>query len=377
MAKLEICTGLLVFLVMFLAGLSSQTHGLTIDPNVRQLVVVEGSRQTLDCYVTVEQPISPKLINWTGPPNANFETHTETDNKLTYHTVLTINSFEERYAGTYTCAFYASDGKREAAISLVTTIEDKIEGEFFFGNKSAILQCTLSFTDLELKATFKEWLKDNVSVSHLINHEQFHDQGNGTLIISNPKRSDSGLYIAHYEVAGKDLESTHDCEVVYSAAPLVLDMAKSKNVIEGDTLHLECLVKGYPPANITWLKNDDIIVVNRSQMDRGRIITEPYNNFNDARLIIKSTTDADAGNYTCLATDRNGRTSAKFIRVRVKDRLEWLWPVVGILCEAVALAIVIFACSKIKKDDVDKPADEREGLLRQGSARNRDQDKHD
>ncbi|BFZ26070.1 hypothetical protein BsWGS_29111 [Bradybaena similaris] len=370
MANQWTTAGVVGFLVIVLAEVSAQNTVVVIEPNVRQLLVANGSRQTLDCYVTVGRQMSPQVINWTGPRDANFTT-TRTDNRFTYHNILTIDPFTASHTGLYTCTFSADGQTTEATITLLTTIENKIEGEFFFGNKTTVLECTLTFPDTTIQASFNEWLKNNASLSGI---EQFSDYGNGTLVITNPKRSDSGLYTARYDVTGVDGKSTHDCEVVYSAAPLVLDMAKSKNIIEGDTLYLECLVKGYPPANITWLKDSHEIVT-----DGERILLESYNDIDNARLIIKRVTTSDAGNFNCTARGTGGQEeSSKSIRVRVKGRLEWLWPVIGILCEAVALAIVIFACSKIKKDDaIDKPADEREGLLRQGSARNRDQDKHD
>jgi hypothetical protein len=94
-----------------------------------------------------------------------------------------------------------------------------------------------------------------------------------------------------------------------------MDMSKSKNIVEGDTLHLECWVKGYPRANVTWLKDNQTL-----HIDNKRITIEAKPAYD--QLEIKSTSSADNGVYMCVAVDSEGRSSSKSIVVRVKG---WYW----------------------------------------------------
>uniref|UniRef100_A0A0B6ZKD4 Ig-like domain-containing protein n=1 Tax=Arion vulgaris TaxID=1028688 RepID=A0A0B6ZKD4_9EUPU len=358
-------------LVIFVAGAFCQvltTPDLRITPSVRRLLVGVGNKQVLDCFITTSQPGSPSDLKWEVPSSTvTYLRMTKTDNKLTYHHYLTIDSFTSDYVGIYKCKYE----QMETAITLVTIEEHKTENEFVFGNKSVTLECTLDFTDSSTQGTFHEWLKENSSLSLLKKPERFNDLKNGTLIITDPTRADSGPYVARYNVSGVDLK-TYDCEVVYRASPLVLDMSRSKNIVKGDDLRLECLVKGYPRTNVTWKKNDIDMKV-----DLMHVSMEDLNGFKNAVLLISSVTYEDEGVYTCVAKVPTDEKTTKSIIVRVKDPLQWLWPIIGILCELIALTLIIFTCGKIKKDDsITKPADEREGLLRQGSARNREHDKH-
>jgi hypothetical protein len=352
-------------LLVILCMQSIFTQDLKIEPADHKLLVAEGSKIVLDCYITLKSGGSATDLIWKGPDNGGkFSLSTRTDDSTTFHRLLIIEKFTADHKGPYICTYE----NLEATINLVNVIEKKEDVEYYYLNKTITLQCLLDFTTTNYKKTFQDWLKDNTSVSQLELPDRFKIYENGTLIIEKPARSDSGLYAARYSIEGVD-RPFYDCIVTFIAAPLVLDMSKSKNVIEESTLELECKVKGYPSANITWLKDNETI-----HEDLKRIFMDSLPEYE--LLTVHSVTTADEGLYTCLAVDERGRRSEKSIVVRVKEQLEWLWPIIGIICEAIALAVIIFACSKIKKDDhVERPANEREGLLRQGSGRNRDHDK--
>lgn len=103
-------------------------------------------------------------------------------------------------------------------------------------------------------------------------------------------------------------------------------MSKAVNVVEGDFVDLKCVIKGYRIVNITWLKDDkpiDRLVEmtrypgNDERACRIRMSTYPES-YENACLTIKSMNSSDAGRYTCLAIDEDGRSDNKSIIVRVK-----------------------------------------------------------
>ncbi|CAG5123544.1 unnamed protein product, partial [Candidula unifasciata] len=252
----------------------------------------------------------------------------------TSHSILTIENFSDSYAGDYICTYTAANGDtNKTTISLTALTEIKMGGTYSFGNQSATLMCSLVLRS-GIQATFQEWLRDNISLSQLTDRDRFQQYDNGTLLIKRPTRRDGGLYIARYNVTMK-YGPYYDCEVVYKAAPLVLDMEKSKSLIEGENLNISCIVKGYPPPTVKWFKDG------LELKDGGRIHLAKHNGIENASLSVQTVEDSDGGKYVCNATDEDGQNSYKSITVRIKDRLDWLWPVIGIICEAIVLSLVV------------------------------------
>lgn len=102
----------------------------------------------------------------------------------------------------------------------------------------------------------------------------------------------------------------------FSAAPLVLDFDKSKNLIQEDNLELKCQVKGYPRIPVMWLKDGKPLNITE-QNDRIRLSS--LNGYKDAFLKIESVEFDDEGEYTCEAvSEQFNVTSRKSVTVRVK-----------------------------------------------------------
>ncbi|BFZ14085.1 hypothetical protein BsWGS_17124 [Bradybaena similaris] len=319
------------------------TANIQINPSGPNLLVGLGNKQILDCFVSSDQTTGALVYKWNVPPGANVEINGTVDGTNTSHSILTIESFNSTDVGNYICTYTATGDKTD--ITLVSVTENKTEGVYSFGNVSATLMCSLELPP-GIQATFQEWLRDNISLSKLADHGRFIEYDNSTLFIKHPTRRDGGLYIARYNVS-MEYGSYYDCEVVYKAAPLVLDMEKSKNLVEGEQLEMNCLVKGYPTPTVRWFQNGYEI------KDGGRVHLADHNGVKNAVISIESVQDSDGGKYICNATDDDGQYSYKSITVRIKDHLDWLWPIIGIICEAIVLTIVVIMCTKFNKHHDD------------------------
>lgn len=78
----------------------------------------------------------------------------------------------------------------------------------------------------------------------------------------------------------------------------------------GSTLVLPCIVKSNPPANITWLKNDQ-----PPTRLLGKKIT-----YRKHKLSMNDVMVSDAGNYTCIAVNSLGNVSYTYT-VEIKERI--------------------------------------------------------
>ncbi len=87
------------------------------------------------------------------------------------------------------------------------------------------------------------------------------------------------------------------------SAPSVVDITRSVNISTRDEMVLMCIVHGDPTPHIQW------------ELPSGKTISSvPHKNqnltMNTGILVIQSTSETDAGMYTCIATNVQGNASA-------------------------------------------------------------------
>lgn len=78
----------------------------------------------------------------------------------------------------------------------------------------------------------------------------------------------------------------------------------------GSNVMLPCLVKGNPPANVTWLKNDQP----PTRLLGKKVIYKAH------KLSLNDVMVSDAGNYTCMAVNSLGNISYTYT-VEIKERI--------------------------------------------------------
>lgn len=81
-------------------------------------------------------------------------------------------------------------------------------------------------------------------------------------------------------------------------------------------MELQCKALGYPRVPVKWLKDNKEL---NTTGDANRIKLSPLNGFDNAKLVIKSVSFDDAGDYSCVASSKTfGVNSTETITVRVK-----------------------------------------------------------
>ncbi|XP_065671326.1 neural cell adhesion molecule 1-like [Hydra vulgaris] len=121
---------------------------------------------------------------------------------------------------------------------------------------------------------------------------------------------------------------------------------KEEIVKAGSDVTLVCDNAGYPAPKYVWKKFD--AVIDNFTDSRFKFIKENSSEYET--LTINNVTYSDRAVYSCIVNFNNSQVVREFA-LRVRDPLNALWPAVGILIEAVLLAIIIFLCEACKKSN--------------------------
>ena len=118
-----------------------------------------------------------------------------------------------------------------------------------------------------------------------------------------------------------DFEFLSDC-LVLAATVVKHFYEKSKVLVEGELLHLECRTWGFPPPQIRWTR------LSRSRDNAVEIVTgervslDVFENVGNASLKIADVSVEDYGTYTCVAQNGIGNMSdSEAILIRVKGMI--------------------------------------------------------
>lgn len=201
---------------------------------------------------------------------------------------------------------------------------------------------------------------------HLLepNNDDTIEIHNDRLTIHNPKSSWIGDY---YCRALKDSDEWSVIKV--RTLPYIEDFGletshtgRSSSVTDGDRLELNCTVRDTKaPVNITWLRSttpDDertMVPINEVSPQDLTTTSDPFTptvmgpepivsetlGSHSKRLIIESVRPEHRSFYVCMADNGITERARKVIFIRVKDKLNALWPFLGIVAELFILFIII------------------------------------
>ncbi|CAH8631898.1 unnamed protein product, partial [Dicrocoelium dendriticum] len=140
------------------------------------------------------------------------------------------------------------------------------------------------------------------------------------LTVISATKSDVGKYICQAEHKGGSSEAEGFLHI-HTIPQLRVD-SDTVSFKEGTGLVLTCLAEGSPQPKIIWLYNK--VPISISGPDPSRVTI--HDDFLESRLIIQPAKEADAGQYTCVASNSAGNTSltisANFIAPPQIDKLE-------------------------------------------------------
>ena len=106
------------------------------------------------------------------------------------------------------------------------------------------------------------------------------------------------------------------CECFLSATPFVYPLAKSKNLVQGDPMHVECQVVGNPEPVLTWYKDQQLL----DEQDDERITLTPNKDgISNGTLRIVDLQFEDRAEYMCVAVNVHGMSNSTML-VRVKGK---------------------------------------------------------
>lgn len=185
--------------------------------------------------------------------------------------------------------------------------------------------------DKDLPSEIK-WKRDGVDI--VDTEEKYKIGSNGNLTIISVMPEDVGEYECIVELGnGNSFNKTVN---LYSAA-YVYAFDKSKNLVQGDPLVLECKVDGHPTPGVTWLKDDKALDTSDERVK----LKANGDGVENGTLRIENLDFEDRADYVCLAENSYGFHNSTIL-VRVKDKLAALWPFLGICAEVAILVVIIF-----------------------------------
>nr|XP_054769474.1 hemicentin-1-like [Lytechinus pictus] len=137
------------------------------------------------------------------------------------------------------------------------------------------------------------WYKDGQPLD-TFNDPRFRQSAFGTLQILNVDQQDSGEYACY--VSNDAGKASKFVTLTVNLAPILLDSPDAYTSLIRNPVTLQCLAAGFPPPEVTWLKNGAPL-----DPEDIRYYVTPSNS-----LLIASTIREDSGIYTCNVTNTAG-----------------------------------------------------------------------
>ncbi|CAH0578009.1 unnamed protein product [Chrysodeixis includens] len=147
------------------------------------------------------------------------------------------------------------------------------------------------------------WLRDSNEIP--IDNNRYEIMNNGSLMVHDISESDSGYFECMAknsvgEVHSKPAKMTVKPKPVENGPPLlVVQPGRQFAKIGQQFISFDCVARGHPRPHIVWLFNGQRILLNERISIR----------FNGT-IFIENIEDSDAGLYTCIAENINGKVNA-------------------------------------------------------------------
>ncbi|XP_011902754.1 PREDICTED: hemicentin-1 isoform X2 [Cercocebus atys] len=217
--------------------------------------------------------------------------------------VLQIPRAKVEDAGRYTCVAVNEAGEDSLQYDVRVLVPPIIKGAnsdlpaevTVLVNKSALMECLSSGSP----APRNSWQKDGQPLLE-DDHHKFLSNGR-ILQILNTQIIDIGRYVCVAENTAGSAKKYFNFNV--NVPPSVIG-PKSENltVVVNNFISLTCEVSGFPPPDLSWLKNEQPIKLNTNALivPGGRTLQ-----------IIRAKV-SDGGEYTCIAINQAGESKKKF-----------------------------------------------------------------
>uniref|UniRef100_A0A8C2MET6 Hemicentin-1 n=1 Tax=Cricetulus griseus TaxID=10029 RepID=A0A8C2MET6_CRIGR len=264
----------------------------SISGSSSMVEVVVNNLARLECEA---RGIPAPSLTWLkdGSPVSSFANGIQV---LSGGRILALTSAQMSDMGRYTCVAVNAAGEKQRDIDLRVYVPPNIMGEE--QNVSVLISQAVELicrSDAVPPPTLM-WLKDG---RPLLKKPGLSISGNGSVLkIEDAQVQDTGRYTCEAtNVAGKT-EKNYNVNIwvppnIYGSDELV-----QLTAIEGNLITLLCESSGIPPPNLTWKKKDSLVLADSA--GRVRILS------GGRRLQISVAEKADAGLYTCMASNVAG-----------------------------------------------------------------------
>ncbi|KAJ8002572.1 hypothetical protein DPEC_G00160300 [Dallia pectoralis] len=200
------------------------------------------------------------------------------------------------------------------------------------------LQCNLTSSHSSIVSSF--WMKNGEEIPEtrgIKNAIEYY--------LVKPKGAEAAEYMCVYTY---DMAPSVNATINIKAAPDIVGHKRSDNKNEGQKALLYCKSTGFPYPIWTWRKLDNGVYMDIDNAS-GRFFINHRDNYTELS-IVNLDIESDPGEYQCNATNAIG-TSSMLSVLRVRSYLAWLWPLLGVLFEVIALVVIIVVYEKRKKPD--------------------------
>nr|XP_018899969.1 PREDICTED: fasciclin-2-like [Bemisia tabaci] len=282
------------------------------DSMISEIKVTEGESASIACKAYAKPPPSYSWIKESTKQNLGVGSERFMVNEHTG--ILTINHALKDDDGEFRCVANNPAGSVEKAVKVTVIVKPKI---FNLRNISAAvnheakLECqatgnplpNISFRKLSSETSFVLGVQSTDSrISVEIAKNQVKGEVTATLIISQLRREDDGLYACTAEnKGGKEIKNGHlTVEFPPSFKNSPIKEAWSWNRMP---VNLTCLAESIPNATITWELNNRLI--------EGEYTFRKYGNGPESTLTVTPSDARFYGHYKCVA--RNNHGEAKHI----------------------------------------------------------------
>ncbi|XP_031571683.1 uncharacterized protein LOC116305849 [Actinia tenebrosa] len=119
---------------------------------------------------------------------------------------------------------------------------------------------------------------------------------------------------------------------------------------ESESATMNCGAKGNP-IQIIWQKHGRSETTRTSltqTTNSSKYIFDSTTNYEGFKLEIHDLDYDDRGEYYCCIKYNASLEKCQEFTLRVKDPLGWLWPLIGIICEAILIILILLIAAKFK-----------------------------
>lgn len=139
----------------------------------------------------------------------------------------------------------------------------------------------------------KAWIKNRTVINHYPDKYKLSVDRTLSILKISPKY-DGTVFLCIGEIEYHEaLENTTIIQIIKEKPVIKIKSPQPSSVIEGSTLHLNCVATGFPRPRMTWVRIRD-----------GQVLQNRTND--EATSLLRNFTKCDEGEYRCTAKNRLG-----------------------------------------------------------------------